>query len=357
MTGAAIDNFSQKVYKPFLLGHPETFCEFSNSINGRKMDNPLNTCLEKLTSLRISPDKDNWGKSTVFQYPGKALLLLTVIDLAAIGSLRENLVEPAHELAKIYNRYWETVAPFAFDNRLAATFLELEEEGFWRMAGLIEAAEQPPIDSMDKLFKSYLGAVIDPEIFPLLTKKESRKKLRQTLIASYFAPELHQTLMDVALINHAAAIYRKELLGEAGVPTIKTGRNEEINRRISSLGFDSAILELYDHRCAICGIKLQTPEGQSAVGAHRIIPRRIGGTDHPNNGLALCGMCGWSFDNGMVGIGEENEVVIPIAVRLNGNLPAHLLIFKDRNITKPKQESFRPSQENLSWHRQNVLRD
>ncbi|MFO7605439.1 MAG: hypothetical protein R6W72_03920 [Desulfurivibrionaceae bacterium] len=321
------------------------------------MDKALNSCLEKLANLQISPERDNWGKSTAFQYPGKPLLLLSVIDLAAIGALKENLVELSHELAETYNRYWETVSPSVSDNRLAATFLEVEKEGFWKMTGLKEAAGQQQIDTMGQLHNSYLGAIIDPAILPLLTDQKSRKKLRETLISNYFASELHQPLMDIALINHAAAIYRKELLSEAVAPTIKTGRGEEINRRIAALGFDSALLELYGHRCAICGIKMMTLEGQSAVGVNRIIPRRIGGSDHPNNGLALCRMCGWSFDNGLIGIGEKYEVLIPAAIRLNGNLPAHMLIFKGRSITRIKPESFRPSQDNLSWHRQNILRE
>ncbi len=321
------------------------------------MDKALNSCLEKFANLQIPPERDNWGESTAFRYPGKPLLLLSVIDLAATGALKENLVELSHELAETYNRYWETVSPSFSDNRLAATFLEVETEGFWNMTGQTEAAGQLPIDTMGQLHNSYLGAIIDPATLPLLTDQKSRKKLRETLISNYFASDLQQPLMDTALINHAAAIYRKELLSEAVAPTIKTGRGEEINRRIAALGFDSALLELYGHRCATCGIKMMTLEGQSAVGVNRIIPQRVGGSDHPNNGLALCRMCGWSFENGLIGIGEKYEVLIPAAIRLNGNLPAHMLIFKDRGITKIKPESFRPSQDNLSWHRQNILRE
>jgi|GEM_PF-2210698 len=321
------------------------------------MDNPLNSCLARLANLQIPENKASWGAATSFKCPSKPLLLLTVIDMAAIGSFAENMVEPSFELARTYSRYWKTVAPSPTDTNLAATFIGLEEEGFWKMTGLKETPEQLPKNSMGNLHKSYLGAKIDPEIFPLLSEKKSRKTMRETLISTYFADEMHAPLLDVALINHAAAIYSKELLSEAQVPAIKTGRGEEINRRISSLGFDSAIVELYSHRCAICGIKLMTPEGHSAVNANRIMPKRCGGNDHPSNGIALCKICSWSFDNGLIGIGEEYEVLIPTAVRLNGNLPGHILIFKGRTVSKPQQEVFRPSQKNLSWHRQNILRD
>ncbi|MDF1576969.1 MAG: hypothetical protein P1P81_00835 [Desulfobulbales bacterium] len=321
------------------------------------MEEPLNVCLEKLAKLHTHRNKTNWTAATFFQDPGKPLLLLSVIDMAAGGFIRENLVEPSFELAGIYNRYWKTVTSAGAAPDLAAAFMALEDEGFWKMTGLKETAVRLPIDTMGKLHKSYLGATIDPEISPLLTEQHARKTMRETLISTYFANKIQSALLDVALINHGAAIYRKELLNDALAPTIKTGRGDAIKRKISSLGFATAIVDIYDHRCAICGIKLMTPEGHSAVDATRIIPRQLGGDDHPSNGLALCKICGWSFANGLLGIGEEYEVTIPIAVRLNGNLPGHILIFKGRTIAKPKQEAFIPSRKNLAWHRQNVLRE
>ncbi|MCK4840021.1 MAG: HNH endonuclease [Desulfobulbaceae bacterium] len=276
--------------------------------------------------------------------------------MTANGSLHDNFIEPSFELAATYNRYWQTIAPPDLDSELATTFLDLEDDGFWATTSQ-EVDPSQPITTMRNLQKSYIGAKIDADIFPLLSIGYSRKKLREALISTYFTPDIRPALLDVALINHGAAIYSKELLSGAPVPSIKTGRGAEINERISELGFNSALVELYDHRCAICGIKLMTPEGHSAVNATHIIPRHISRDDHPSNGLALCKICGWSFDNGLLGIGKKNEVIIPTAIRLNGNLPGHLLIFKDRVIAKTKQESFRPSQENLRWHREKILRN
>lgn len=276
--------------------------------------------------------------------------------MAANGSLLKNMVEPSFELATTYNRYWRKVAPVNLASNLAATFLDLAQDGFWQITGPAIAADQP-IDTMEKLQKSCLGARIHPDITPLLARDHSRKKLRETLITAYFTTATHSTLLDVALINHGGAIYRKELLSGAPVPSIKTGRGKKINERIAAIGFNSAIVELYDHRCAICGIKLLTPEGDSAVSAIHIIPRHIRKNDHPSNGLALCKICGWSFEHGLLGINEKHAVVIPTAIRLNGNLPGHLLIFTGKGVAKPQQKSFQPAPENLKWHRENILRD
>ena len=321
------------------------------------MSSQINSVLEKLVKLRIPADKDKWGGNTHFHSPCKPLLILSVIDMVANGSRQENFIEPSFELAATYNRYWEIIAPPNLDSKLATTFMDLEDDDFWEMTGQDIARSSQPINTMRKLQKSYVGAKMHADIFPLLTTGSSRKKLRETLITTYFAADIHPALLDVALINHGAAIYSKELLSGAPVPSIKTGRGEKINQQISSLGFNSAIVELYDHRCAICGIKLMTPEGHCAVNGIHIIPWNISKDDHPNNGLALCKICGWSFENGLLGIGKKNEVIIPTAIRLNGNLPGHLLIFKDKAIARPEQESFRPAQENLKWHREKVLRN
>ncbi|MEN8136236.1 MAG: HNH endonuclease [Thermodesulfobacteriota bacterium] len=319
------------------------------------MSSQINSCLKKLVKLRIPTDKGKWGESTHFRSPCKPLLILSVIDMTANGSLQENFIEPSFELAATYNRYWQTIAPPDLDSELATTFLDLEDDGFWETTSK-EIANSQPVTSMRRLQKNYIGAKMDTDIFPLLNIGHSRKKLREALISTYFSPKIRPALLDVALINHGAAIHSKELLSGAPVPSIKTGRGEEINERISLLGFNSALVEIYDHRCAICGIKLMTPEGHSAVNGIHIVPWHISKDDHPSNGLALCKICGWTFENGLLGIGRKNEVIIPTAIRLNGNLPGHLLIFKDRIIAKPKQESFKPSQENLHWHREKILR-
>lgn len=320
------------------------------------MSGQINSRLKKLVELSITINKDKWGKSTRFRPPCKPLLILSVIDMAATGSLQENLIEPSFQLAAIYNRYWEIVAPSNLDSKLASTFVDLENDGVWEIVSH-KKEERRQINSMRDLQKNHLGAKMQNDLFPLLMDKDSRKNLRETITKTYFTSNIHADLLDAALINHGAAIYSKELLSGAPVPSIKTGRGEKINQRIASLGFNAAIVKLYDHRCAICGIKQMTPEGHSAIDAVHIVPWHISKNDHPSNGLALCKICGWSFENGLLGINEKNKVTTPTAIRLNGNLPGHLLIFSGRTISKLKQEAFRPSKENLQWHQENTQRD
>jgi len=50
-------------------------------------------------------------------------------------------------------------------------------------------------------------------------------------------------------------------------------------------------VSLYNHRCALCGIRMLTPDGHTVVEAAHIIPWRQSRDDKPTNGMALCRLC------------------------------------------------------------------
>jgi len=52
--------------------------------------------------------------------------------------------------------------------------------------------------------------------------------------------------------------------------------------------FRHAILEIYDYRCAACGIRVKITDDLSLVEAAHIIPFGESQNDKPDNGLALC---------------------------------------------------------------------
>ena len=68
-------------------------------------------------------------------------------------------------------------------------------------------------------------------------------------------------------------------------------------------------------------------------------------------GLALCRLCYWSFDEGLMSVGGQYEVLVSGRVRIDSNMPGHILTLVDRPIFKPQNERFWPGQENLVQHR------
>ena len=114
-------------------------------------------------------------------------------------------------------------------------------------------------------------------------------------------------------------------------------------------------MSLYEHRCALCGIRMLTPEGHTVVEAAHIKPWSEGHDDRPTNGLALCRLCHWSFDEGLMSVGHKYEVLVSRRVQVEQNLPGHILTLRDRNIFTPVQSQYWPVQENFDYHRTRIF--
>jgi predicted restriction endonuclease len=54
--------------------------------------------------------------------------------------------------------------------------------------------------------------------------------------------------------------------------------------------------------------------------------------DRPTNGLALCRLCHWSFDEGLMSVGASYEVLVSRRARMDQNMPGHMLTLADRPI-------------------------
>ena len=65
-------------------------------------------------------------------------------------------------------------------------------------------------------------------------------------------------------------------------------------------------------------------------------------------------VCHWSFDVGLMSVGKKYEVLVSKRVRMDRNMPGHMLTLTDRQIFKPNDQIFWPSQNNLDWHRRNA---
>jgi len=173
------------------------------------------------------------------------------------------------------------------------------------------------------------------------------------LIETYFSPDVRPIVLEHGVINHQSYSYSQKLLQVAEQPPL-FGKDSEGERqeKTRDQGFRKAIVSLYEHRCSLCGLRMITPEGYTAVDAAHIIPWSESHDDRPINGMALCKLCHWSFDNGLMSVGQDYEVLISRTIRTDRNILGHTLTLMDRPIFRPKKENFWPDQKNLTWHRQ-----
>jgi putative restriction endonuclease len=312
--------------------------------------------LKRFSRLRTDKDRNRWSALTTNQAPHKPLVLLSVMDLIAQGAIAENFIEPSFELLDTFNLYFANIMPLGSKGNMAYPFPRLKTDGFWHLVPNQGYENQIDIDfsSMTKLREVCAGAKFDDELFKLLSNPETREQLRAVLIQTYFAPEIHSVVADQGSINFAAYEYGKQLIEEGREKLSYRTEEDQKKEKIRDQGFRKAIVTLYEHRCALCGIRMLTPDGHTVVEAAHIVPWRESHDDKPTNGMCLCRLCHWSFDEGLMSVGKKYEVLVSKRVRTDQNMPGHMLTLTDRQIFKPSEQVFWPSQGNLDWHRKNT---
>jgi len=316
----------------------------------------LEKYLKSFSKLRTDKNRNRYPAIIDHRAPHKPFLLLSIIDLIAQGQITKNFIEPSYELVDTWNIYYSTIMPPGSATSMAYPFPRLRSDGFWKRIcnpGFDVDADYN-VTSMVKLREIYAGARMDDELFQYLCDPGTREQLRLVLIRTYFAPEVQPVLLEQGRVNYEAYEYGKKLLADPEAEYSK--EKTEKSGKARDQGFRKAIVTLYEHRCALCGIRMLTPEGHTVVDAAHIKPWSKSHDDMPTNGMALCRLCHWSFDEGLMSVGKEYEVLVSKRVQVERNLPGHILTLRDRSIFTPEEQKFWPSQDNFEWHRGNYFR-
>lgn len=265
--------------------------------------------LTHFTHLRTDASRARWSAATRHRAPHKPLLLLAVTDLFAQGDLDTNLIELTPDLGETFTLYWARVMPPDRRGNLAMPFFHLKSDGFRHLVprpgkqAILAASRR--IHSIYQLRETILGARLDDELYALLCAQRSRDLLRTALIETYFAPELQPALAEQGLVNLEAFHYSQALLEQARTQQAKEhpAGAEHPRPAARDQGFRRAIVRAYDHRCVL------TPDGHTAVEAAHIVPWSTSYDDAPHNGMALCRLCHWIFDEGLVGVSARYVVI------------------------------------------------
>jgi putative restriction endonuclease len=323
------------------------------------MGNLMNDYVKRFARLRTNRNRKVWSEVTAHQAPHKPILLLCVLDLFDSDEISSNLVEITDDLAELFGLYWERALPFSRRGNLALPFFHLQGDGFWYLLPRHEnTLLGSQITSLTRLREEVIGARLDEELYELLRLKENRDRLRSVLIETYFLPETRRSVFEQSVINRGAFIYSEELLKHPHDPRVEeTLPIEETYRpAVRDQGFRRAVVSAYFHRCALCGLRVRTLDGHTAVAAAHIIPWSETQDDRPANGMALCRMCHWTFDEGLLGVSQVYEVVTSRQLNTLDNLPGYLTNLEGRGIVGPAEKLFWPDTESLQWHSRNVFR-
>lgn len=136
--------------------------------------------------------------------PYKPILLLSVIDLIAQGSIEDNYIYISDKLINTFNNYWNILSPDSFNGGLALPFFHLKNDGFWTLKFSEEYDGGRP-QTIPKLKEDVDYAKIDYELFEFLQDPNSREELIYALIETWFSSsqkeieeilKINQTLQD-----------------------------------------------------------------------------------------------------------------------------------------------------------------
>ena len=128
--------------------------------------------------------------------------------------------------------------------------------------------------------------------------------------------------------------------------------------------FRQAVIEAYRYKCAICEMKINSPDSLSwEVEAAHIVPHSSLGRDDILNGLALCHLHHWAFDVGWFTLIDDYTINVSSKVH---SLPSdfgrigdyefiRVLSSKRKKIHLPCRSKIHPHHDAIRWHRQNVF--
>jgi len=318
----------------------------------------LETYIRQFMSLRRAPGSV-WTSLTKSRAPHKPILLLAVLDLVSRNVITSSFIQVTGdliELNELFSLYWRRIVPLGQYSSIAFPFSRLHNEDFWKLVPLsgqeITPAILNNITSVSQLRAVTMGARIDEALYRLLLQPECRSALRDALLRSCFSDEAIAVLQEQITINSEAYNYSLELVHKAYLPLVQEIIKEETYLPVvRDQGFRRIVVNTYDHRCALCGVRIITPEGHTAVDAAHIVPWSRSRNDDIRNGMALCKLCHWAFDEGMVGISDSYDVITSRQIAVNPNVPGFLLTLSGRNIIAPSERELWPAQQYLADHR------
>ena len=122
------------------------------------------------------------------------------------------------------------------------------------------------------------------------------------------------------------------------------------SRLVRDRVFRRIVLQAYDCRCAITGLKFINGGGRAEVEAAHIRPVEENGPDIGSNGIALSGTVHWMFDRGLISLGDNLDVLV--SRQVNDLDRVWALVNPNRRAKVPALSALQPHPRFLAWHRE-----
>lgn len=296
--------------------------------------------------------------------PHKAILLISVLQSFQSGMITSRKIYLTPELVALFKTNWNLLVTSEHHCRISYPFYHLKSDKFWT---LIPRTGFSNIDLIGSLVKSLSNlnaaiecAVIEEDLYALMTDKNCNDILTQLMLNEYFNSSRNnfnpsgsgqkQLFNDLEnkILNEPSEEYRQE------IKKLLEQKNEEEIFLRGSL-FKREIPKIYNNTCCISGMKIDATTNVSMIDACHIIPFSTSYDDTVTNGIALCPNLHRAFDRGLIGV-DDNYTVIVSSTFVENNSEYNIKKFAGKEIQLPNNDKYYPLKNNFEWHRLNVFK-
>jgi putative restriction endonuclease len=254
-------------------------------------------------------------------------------------------------LVQAFRRYFKVVARSNDQPSIQNPYYFLSGDGFWHLlpkrgqSAVYVPGRVSRAPSVAELRRSVAYGQFADGLWKLLQDPVARHQLREALISRYF-PTQRDQIAAVAVTSIPAG--EPKALKEEFPP----GRDAAFRR---------TILEVYDYRCAACGIRVLLDHALSLVEAAHLIPFRVSRNDMPTNGLALCPNHHWAMDRYLIAPCPDKKLKAGVwrvnPKRLDDRIEGQrdLVALAGRAVIPPTETKFYPGDDNLRWREEHLL--
>ena len=314
------------------------------------MHKDLQYYVQKFTKLNVNRHR---GRGTA---PHKPVLLIAVIELIAQGKIWRNQVPLSPELISTFLKYWRSLVTTDHRSDISLPFVHLTGDKFWHLifypdseAATATGLGRKGVTAVRRIVEY---ASLDPELFAILQDPGQRIVLLQVLIESWFSGQSSK-VKQLSLIDEFESV-KSQLLREGGATYNLEDLKDEENIVVRNGAFRKIVVSLYEQRCAFCGLRIISADGQDIVDGAHIKPFSVFRDDRFVNGLALCKNHHWAFDHGWFGVDNDYRILIP-QDRFTEEAAfesREMMAFRGERIGLPRETEFMPSLDSLYWHRE-----
>lgn len=262
--------------------------------------------------------------------PHKPLLALLAIGRLKKGQTAFRFDEIENSLKNLLNDF----GPPRNNVRPEYPFVRLASDGIWTFnkPELIK----PNTDYSPKRLREFnLKAGFTLEIIELLSNDEvALKNVVNQLLEDNFPETYHQDILDA--------------VGLTGYINTRT--------KIRDPYFRQKVLTSYQYKCAVCDYNIRLQNKPVGIEAAHIKWHQAGGPANENNGVALCSLHHKLLDYGAFTLDDKMQVVVSENVNGTG-IEEHLFRYEGKAIWLPRNKSYYPNEEFVSWHAREVFVD